>query len=131
MILKYFSSFEHKLLPIPFFLLTIWGFWCPNFRDLNYKKIYNIIPFTVISLTFLFIIQVIIQEIIYILKDDFLLYEYFIATACINGMYKACSIILSRDKIMTLLTMANHKTWQVPRDEQETEMSKNVFKDTW
>lgn len=126
-----YKTLEHRVLPVPFHILTLWGVWCPEDVKPWFKGIYSIFTYFVITSEILLTTEVFIHLIIIIYNNQFELDVFFIMTSLSNGLYKALDILLTRERIAKILTKGFDDRWRIPRDELEKKIVLHYSAESW
>ena len=125
------KTLEHRVLPVPFHILTLVGVWCPKYVELKFKRIYAAFTFFVLLSEVLLTLEVIINFFIILRTQYFDLDVFFIMISLINGLYKGIYILQTRRRIENLLTSGFEDRWRIPRDDSEQMILADYSVESW
>lgn len=127
----FLKTLEHRVLPVPFHILTMSGIWCPENAEPWFKRAYSAFTATVIILEVVLTVETAIYLVMAMRSNKFDMDVFFVLTSLTNGLYKALNILVARRRIQKLLIKGFGDRWQKPRDELEKIMLEDSFSEGW
>lgn len=124
------NSLEHRLLPVPFYILTAWGVWCPAYWSSLLKRLYSVYTAFIVIAKVLFITETFIYVVTSFSEGRFELAPLFVLTSVTNSTYKVVTILYNREWIVSIVKAAFDDRWNVPRDTMEEKIMKDFRRDT-
>lgn len=120
------NNVEYALLPYQFFLLTVWGIWCPKNVSHVVRNLHILYFVLIFFLDSLILVEMVIHFISSLGTNKFKLINLFLVSANITGVYKAIKVMRNRENLRFFIKYYFNYQWMNSLDPGEDEIHEKI-----
>lgn len=113
---------EYRILPIPFYIFTLSGVWCPGDWKPLTKILYRFYTVILVIASILFWFTLFINLVVTRDESEFFYENIFAISTLTQAMYKEFFVLRRRKEIVDLLKTCFEDEWYTPQDTQEIQV---------